>query len=81
MNINDFMNGMNQQQPQIQISKEELAKKVDIFINRCLDEKGYTLESLRQEVGFVISPLFQGMTQIGMSEILPLVLKRIQEMV
>ena len=68
---------------QIQVSKEEVDKRVNIFIERCLKEKDYTLQSLGQDVYYCLSPP-QGhavMLQIGMEQVLPLILNRIQELI
>jgi hypothetical protein len=76
------MTGGMERPHQIQVSKEEMDKKVDTFIDRCLNERNYDLQSLGWEINYMLNPPHGSapvMLQVGMVEVFPLILKRIQE--
>ncbi len=81
MNPEDIFSQMmgGQQPQQIHVPQEEMETKVKEFIDRCLEDKDYTLHSLAQEIVYLLQPP-QGhttMLQIGMKEVLPVVLQQI----
>jgi hypothetical protein len=72
--IEDIINQMNSG---IQLNPEDMAKRADTFIDRCLSEKEYTLQTLGQEIFNCLNT--RVWLQIGMPEALPHVLERIEE--
>jgi hypothetical protein len=69
ININDIMGA--EKSPNIPV------EKLDLFIDRCKNEKGYSLPILGNEINtYIRSP---GMFKIGEIEIYQAVLQRIQQ--
>lgn len=77
MNIDDFIKQMQGQQSQQQEVEKIDEEKLDLFINRCREEKDETLFSLGQALNYKLNAA----PMITFEEvwILPQVLKRIEE--
>lgn len=67
---------MNQQHQRNKPSLNVPIEKIDLFIQRCLDDKDYSLYSLGQDIVYKLERCWHSEAE---AEILPKVFKRIQE--
>ena len=70
INLNDIMGGNQQEVVNVPV------EKLDLFIDRCKNERGYNLPILGNEIQVYIS---QGMFKLGEVEVYQMILQRVKE--